>query len=885
GYTWTNNNTSIGLAASGTGNIASFTATNTGATPITATISVTPLINGCPGNVETFTIIVNPIITMNPVADEEVCHNETVPAITFTGTLATGYTWTNNNTSIGLAASGTGNIASFTATNTGATPITATISVTPLINSCPGNVETFTIVVNPVITMNPVANDTVCNNGTVPAKIFTGSLPNGYTWTNNNTSIGLAASGAGNISPFTAINNGTTPVTATITVTPLINGCPGNTQSFTITVLPQLGADIDLADITICQTGIITLNAQVTNQNGVVRYQWQSSSDGNTWSPISGATNPTLTLNGTVVDTNYYKVSVQAVGIGCNYRDSDSSRVIVLPNLSVDVNIPNTTVCEDADLVLRASTSNGTGTITYQWSRSTNGISWSVIPGATADTLIVPTSAANLGATFYQIIATASGVGCGASDPDVAIITVVPNISVTVDLPSITVCEGAAATLTATRTNATGTFTYQWQSSSNSLNWSNIAGANGLTFNPNTTTADTTFYRIIASASGLGCGSDTSSVSRVIVVPNLSVDVNLTNSVVCEDASLVLKANPINGTGTISFQWRRLVGAAFQNILGETADSLVVSTAAPGVNVYQIIATASGIGCGSATSSSASVQVNPNPVISISGGDFCTNTNINLTAGGGQTYAWTGPNGYTSNQQNPLISNADSTLHKGKYYLTVTNSFACTSNDSVLVDVLPLPNPPTVAGDSSCGPSSLLLDASNCNGTINWYDEQFSGNILLSGTNFATSILSESQNFFASCISTNNCSSPYRSVVLAEIKEFPTTEVLAIDPTCMGKSVLNNGGLILSGFKNGEAYSFNIGSTFNPTLAGPAVTIPSNGRITSSLNGPVKGSPQTYTVRIISAEGCPIDQNVTIQNVCQDCEIPVCPPATVEKTK
>jgi Ig-like domain CHU_C associated len=217
--------------------------------------------------------------------------------------------------------------------------------------------------------------------------------------------------------------------------------------------------------------------------------------------------------------------------------------------------------------------------------------------------------------------------------------------------------------------------------------------------------------------------------------------------------------------------------------------------------------------------------------------------------------------------------------------LTVTNSFSCVNNDSVLVNVLPLPNPPTVAGDSSCGPSSLTLGASNCSGTINWYDEQFSGNILLSGTTFATNILSESQNFFASCISTNNCSSPYRSVVLAEIKEFPTTEVLAIDPTCVGKSVLNNGGLILSGFKNGEAYSFNIGSTFNSTLAGPAVTIPSNGRITSTLNGPIKGSPQTYTVRIISAEGCPIDQNVTIENVCQDCEIPVCPPAIVEKTK
>ena len=41
------------------------------------------------------------------------------------------YTWTNDDTSIGLAASGTGDIASFTATNTGTAPVTSTIVVTP----------------------------------------------------------------------------------------------------------------------------------------------------------------------------------------------------------------------------------------------------------------------------------------------------------------------------------------------------------------------------------------------------------------------------------------------------------------------------------------------------------------------------------------------------------------------------------------------------------------------------------------------------------------------------------------------------------------------------------------------------------------------------------
>ncbi len=61
-----------------------------------------------------------------------------------------------------------------------------------------------------------------------------------YSWTNDNTSIGLAASGTGNLPAFTAINNGTTPVTANITVTPTsASGCAGTPQTFTITVNPS----------------------------------------------------------------------------------------------------------------------------------------------------------------------------------------------------------------------------------------------------------------------------------------------------------------------------------------------------------------------------------------------------------------------------------------------------------------------------------------------------------------------------------------------------------------------------------------------------------------------------------------------------------------------
>jgi hypothetical protein len=91
--------------------------------------------------------------------------------------------------------------------------------------------------------------------------------------------------------------------------------------------------------------------------------------------------------------------------------------------------------------------------------------------------------------------------------------------------------------------------------------------------------------------------------------------------------------------------------------------------------------------------------------------------------------------------------------------------------------------------------------------------------------------------------------------------------------------------LILTRFRENEMYSFNQGATYNSGTANTPALIPANGIISSTVAGPSKLTPQAYTIRIISAEGCPIDQTVNITNVCLECEVPYCPPANVEKTK
>ena len=77
------------------------------------------------------TVIVKPLTTLTPILSKNACAGTTVNTIKFTGS-ANKFTWTNSNPAIGLAASGNDSIPSFTATNTGQTPLIGTITVKPV---------------------------------------------------------------------------------------------------------------------------------------------------------------------------------------------------------------------------------------------------------------------------------------------------------------------------------------------------------------------------------------------------------------------------------------------------------------------------------------------------------------------------------------------------------------------------------------------------------------------------------------------------------------------------------------------------------------------------------------------------------------------------------
>ena len=157
------------------------------------------------------TITVNPSPVVNPVNSVVYCNTLIAgsgTAINFSspnGSVT--YAWTST-ADVGFGLSGTGNIAAYTPTNTGNSPVIATISVKATGSGCTGAATTFTVTVNPSPVVNAISNLNYCAGGQASAIAFNSATTGGtitYNWTSS-IDVGFGISGSGNIGAFTATN-------------------------------------------------------------------------------------------------------------------------------------------------------------------------------------------------------------------------------------------------------------------------------------------------------------------------------------------------------------------------------------------------------------------------------------------------------------------------------------------------------------------------------------------------------------------------------------------------------------------------------------------------------------------------------------------------------
>ncbi len=264
------------------------------------------------------------------------CAGETVQ---LNATGGTDYSWTGPNGFTSLLQNPT--IPASTTANSG----TYTVTVTDV--NCPGSATaSTTVTVNPMPTVDPISDQTLCNGSATTAVNFTGAVPGTtYNWTNNNTATGLAGSGNANIPSFMGTSVAGTEV-STVTVTPSASICTGTPETFTITVL--LDPSITVSnDTTVCENGTATLVATaVGGGGGPYQYHWDFT--GNTL----GTQDVSPTANGT------YSVYAESAN-GC-----------ISPTLSIDVDVhpplsgtitPWDTICPGYPTDITATVSGGIG--------------------------------------------------------------------------------------------------------------------------------------------------------------------------------------------------------------------------------------------------------------------------------------------------------------------------------------------------------------------------------------------------------------------------------------------------------------------------------------------------------------------------------------------
>ena len=755
-YLWANNQTSIGLAASGAGNLTAFTALNSSTAPVIATIVVTPNYTyndvSCVGSAENFTITVNPTGQTNQPSSLILCNGESTSLVNFS-TINTGgtttYSWANNTTSIGLVANGTGNISSFAAINTGTSPVVATLVVTPHYTNegvtCDGPTKSFTITVNPTAEVEQSSNQVLCNGSNTSLITFNTINTLGtttYSWTNSATSIGLPSNGTGNITSFTAVNMETTPVVATIVVTPHYTNdevtCNGPTMSFTITVNPTGEVEQPSNQVLCNGSGTNAVIFSSINTMGTTTYSWT-----NTTSSIGlGASGSGDIASFIAINTSTVPVIATVVitphltndGVTCD-GPTKSFTITVNPTAEIEQS-SNQVLCNGSNTSLVTfNTINTLGTTTYSWTNSATsiGLPFSGTGNITSFTAVnigtIPV-VANIVVTPHY---TNDEVTCDGPTENFTI-TVNPTGEVEQPL-NLVFCNGSSTNIVNFTSISTGGITtYSWTNNNTIIG----LGASGTGDIGSFVAVNIGTAPIVATISvtphftndGITCDGPSKSFT---ITTNPSGQLNdPTDQIVCNGLTTTLVSFSTQNTiGTTTYTWvnnTTSIGLAANgtgNIPSFTAiNSLTVPVVATIVVTPHF--TFENVSC-VGTNQSFTIQVNPTPTPVINGANSsCSHTITQYcdvdTVSGNYSYQWSVSGGSIFSGANTSCIDVvwNNNCSSGWVTLTKINTLTgcITTTDHYDVTIHPRPTP-TVIGNLNVNSGTFVTYyTNNVNGNL-----------------------------------------------------------------------------------------------------------------------------------------------------------------------
>ena len=562
---------------------------------------------------------------------------------------------------------------------------------------------------------------------------------------------------------------------------------------------------------TICSGSSVTLTASATG--GPIRtYSWSPATGLSATNIASPVANPTSTTpyTVTVTDWNGDVVSV-------------SVTVTVNPLLPVSVSlaVSSNPVCAGTLVTFTATPTNGGTAPVYLW--TVNGT-----PVGTNNPIYIYSPSVNDAVTCELT----SNAICATGNPAISnTVNMIVNpflpVSVSISTPSNTICAGTPVTFTATPTNGGSPPMYQWRV--NGVNFGASTSSNTFT----TTTLQNGHTVSVSVTSNISpCASGSPSPSNIIPItvnPIPSAPTGGNIPPVCEGGAINLTASAIAGA-TYTWIGPNSFTSALQN------PSIPNATAAMN-GIYSVTATVNNCTSPAVTTS---IVVNPIPATPtpVSNSPVCEGGTINLSTPvvAGAIYSWSGPNGYTSSAQNPVIANATGVM-EGIYNVTTTVSGCVSVVGTTNVDVNPRPSLPTASSNST-----ICVD-----GTINLTTAEVIGaTYLWTGPNSfisldqnptivnATSAMAGS---YAVTVTVAGCSSlaGTTSVVVNPVPSTPT--VTSNSPLCAGSTIILTTPLVI-----GATYAWTGPNSYTSVAQNPTIV-----NATLAMEG-------TYSVTVTMAD-------------------------------
>ena len=498
------------------------------------------------------------------------------------------------------------------------------------------------------------------------------------------------------------------------------------------------------------------------------------------WSGPGGFTSnqasPTVNLDGD------YTLTVTALN-GC----TASATVTVLidtTTATLGANAPDTLTCSATDVVIQADVTNNGAVL--------DNLSWSG-PNGFSDTVEDPTV---MEPGIYNLVATMTN-GCTSE--------VSVEVSQDISLPDVG-AQGdtltcAITSLTIDGISVTPGASYSW------------TGPNGFTSTDEDPTVNADGIYTLTVTGPNGC-TDTADATVELDIAEPGANAVSSNDLDCDDLESNLVAT--SPTGSVTYDW----GA-----LGST-DTVIVNN--PGT--YDVIITGPN-GCTSLASVTVDQDITPpgataegDTIDCISGiGDLMA-----ITPTPGSTFDWAGPNGFTSTDQNPMVTD------NGTYTVTVTGPNGCTSTATAFVEQNTDSPDVLLSGGGVLTCSDVILDINSIINTMGATGEWMGPNGFTSTDD--TISISDPGTYTYTVEALNGCISAPTITVTQDIT--PPQDVVA------------TGGLI-----DCNSPTINLGATTSTANVSYDWTGP--GGFTSTDQNPAITNPGDYTVVVTNLDnGC-----------------------------